>query len=205
MGFGGRFNFGALINPAQFNPFSALYLAQNHRVAISEKYGVCAQGSSQLSESELGLGPSSHHFVRVEGRIQNVLDVRKTVSLKKFVNVIKSLHIDKHTDNLAIRAGIKPMTAIKRPKELKSNLHDRDWRAAPTQVNLPSNSQVFGKLVYESGIEGIIYESVRGDGSCLTVFPENFAQSESMVRLQDEMPGSVTPIELTKETWHELL
>jgi hypothetical protein len=204
-GYGGRFNFGALINPSQFQPFSALYIAQNHATAIDEKYATTAASSGQLSIQELALGPNSHHFARLEGNLNNIIDLRKTASLQHFLKIIKNFEIDERTNELARLAGIKPMHTIKSAKELMDNLHDRDWRAAPTQVNLPSNSQVFGKLVHEAGIEGIIFESVRGTGSCLAVFPGNFAQSESVVRLQDIMPESVTTTELTKHTWRQLM
>jgi hypothetical protein len=203
--FGGRFNYGIHINSTQFKPFGALYLAETHKIALCEKYGIPSDISSKLSDQELGLAPTSHHYVRLSGQLNSVLDIRKASSLKKFVQIITTFEIDDRTNEMATLAGISPMKTIKLPKELKINLHDRNWRAAPTQVNLPANSQVFGKLVRDAGIEGILYNSVRGDGSCLALFPENFEQSESILIIEDEMADSVGITQLNKDTWKGLL
>jgi len=41
-------------------------------------------------------------------------------------------------------------------------------------ADVPSNSQILGKLVYKSNILGILYSSVKTGEDCLAIYPENF-------------------------------
>jgi len=88
-GVGGRFNYGKDINKTQFQPFNALYIAETHDVALCEKYGFTSELSSEFSNQQLGLGPSSHNYIRIKGEVHSVIDIRKAKSLRKFVNIIK--------------------------------------------------------------------------------------------------------------------
>lgn len=205
-GVGGRFNFGRDINKTQFQPFNALYIAETHNIAMCEKYGITGDLSIQFSNQELALAPSSHQFVRIKGKVHSVLDVRTAKSLRKVANIIRHFKIDAMTDELATFAGIRePMTVMKLPKDLKTSIHERDWKAAPTQVNLPATPQVFGKLVYDAGIEGILYNSTKGNGSCLALFPKNFDGSESFVMLEDDSANTVLNTKMDKNTWRKLI
>jgi len=135
-----------------------------------------------------------------------MLDVRTAKSLRKVVNILKQFKIDAMTDELAVLAGIKePMKILKLPRDLKMSIHERDWKASPTQVNLPANPQVFGKLVYDAGIEGILYNSTKGRGSCLALFPKNFDRSESFVMLEDDSADTVLTTKMDKNTWRKLI
>lgn len=156
---------------------------------------------------ELGLGYDipSHFYGSVEGKINFAIDVRRAASLKRFVDIIQNFKIDASTDNLAKFASLKPVKTIMLPSDLKKAIHEIDWKASPTQVNLPSNSQVFGKLIYEAGIEGIIYNSAKANGSCMALFPNNFRRSESVVKVTGELPATVQVTELNKHTWDKLI
>lgn len=207
MSFGQRFNIGKLINLAQYTPFPALYIGRTHNIAFCEKYGVSADKSSQLSNQELGLGVSleSHQCVFLAGKINSIIDIRTTAALQKLARIFSQFEIDDKTNELAILAKIKPWEIIGKPNDLKRMLHDQNWSAAPTQVNLPANPQIFGKLTYDSGIEGILYNSTKGLGSCLALFPTNFNGSESYLAIEDEMPKSVQVTTLDRNTWRDLI
>ena len=75
------------------------------------------------------------------------------------------------------------------------------------QVDVPANSQIFGQLACSSGIEGIVYPSKMSNRKkCLAVYPKNFRDSCSHVKIQD---GKVLPniayTELTSETYQNLI
>jgi len=55
--------------------------------------------------------------------------------------------------------------------------------------DLPSPSQVFGQIVMDAGIEGILYTSILTDKSCIVVYPQNFANSSSFVEIDDPVPA----------------
>jgi hypothetical protein len=67
-------------------------------------------------------------------------------------------------------------------------LQDRNWRAMPMRLDSPSASQVFGRLVMDAGIEGIIYNSVLTQKPCLAIYPQNFPNSSAVVELDDPAP-----------------
>jgi hypothetical protein len=57
------------------------------------------------------------------------------------------------------------------------------------QFDLPSNSQIFGRLVSGAGIHAILYPSTRASPQrCLALFPQNWAGSASFVEVIDAMP-----------------
>ena len=59
----------------------------------------------------------------------------------------------------------------------------------PQQFDLPSNSQVFGRIAVAAGLHGILYPSARQQGKqCLALFPQNWADSGSVVEVADTPP-----------------
>jgi hypothetical protein len=59
----------------------------------------------------------------------------------------------------------------------------------PMQFDLPSNSQIFGRLVSGAGIHAILYPSTRAsEHRCLALFPQNWSGSTSFVEGIDAMP-----------------
>lgn len=60
----------------------------------------------------------------------------------------------------------------------------------PQQFDLPSNSQVFGRIAVAAGLHGIQYPSARQQGKrCLALFPQNWTDSGSVVEVADEAPS----------------
>jgi len=202
----GRFNIGRDINPTQFPPYPALYVAENYNTSYAEKFG--APESTEvdgLSGHEFSLRkPTSFSSVIVSGKLNNLFDVSKTANIREFVNVIKKFEIPSELKVLAKRIGIKPPFNLTDIAPLKQNLLSNDWRAWPIQMQLPANPQIFGRLIMEAGFEGIIYPSAKGKGRCIAIFPENLAGTDSYVELSDKAPDGVVHLKLDASSWVEL-
>ena len=69
------------------------------------------------------------------------------------------------------------------------------------QWDVPSNSQIFGRLVYDAGIEGILYPSALTGKDCLAVFPRNFANTSSFIVLDDPPPIEKVPTRIDATNW----
>ena len=61
------------------------------------------------------------------------------------------------------------------------------------QFDVPSNSQIFGQMIYASRISGILYYSSITKKECLAIFPTNFKNSSSFIELIDEPPNKQVP------------
>ena len=203
---GGRFNIGKDINPTQFPPYPALYVAENYNTAYAEKFGVPETTEIDgLSGHELALRkPTSFTSVNISGKLNNLFDVSKTGNIREFVNVIKRFEIPAELKVLARKLGMKPPFNLTEITQLKQNLLSNDWRAWPIQIQLPANSQIFGRLIMEAGFEGIIYPSVKGKGKCIAIFPENLAGTDSYVEVSDKAPDGVVHMKLDGRTWVDL-
>lgn len=55
------------------------------------------------------------------------------------------------------------------------------------QFDIPANCQIFGQLVANAGIEGILYPSKFTNKKCLAIYPQNF-DSESFVKVEGDAP-----------------
>src|SRR5207253_1985063 len=76
----------------------------------------------------------------------------------------------------------------KTTKQMLESLLNPNWRNVPTLCDIPANSQIFGQLVLNAGIEGILYPSKLTGDHCLAIFPVNFAGSSSYVELGADAP-----------------
>jgi RES domain len=78
---------------------------------------------------------------------------------------------------------------IRSPITLQRQLLHPNWRMLPVQFDLPSNSQIFGRLASAAGLHGILYPSVRQQGKgCLALFTQNWANSGSNIQVSDGVP-----------------
>ncbi len=188
---GGRFNIGAGLNPASFTPFPALYVGQNYATAFAEKFGsIPTDAISELSAADLALrSPSSFTHVALRGRVELILDASKPAALAPFVRIIQKFHIPFGAMQTARKFGGKPPGLIRSTETLMAQLADPDWLKAPMQFDLPSNSQVFGRIAAAAGLHGILYPSARAAGKrCLALFPQNWGGSESFIEIADGSP-----------------
>lgn len=189
---GGRFNVGNDLNPATFTPFPSLYVAEDFDTALHEKFGrPLPEGPAALSAPELALRKlSSFTQCRLEGRLDNLIDVGDPAALKPFVDVIKSFSMPKSVPRLSRALGFKaPPGLIRSVGKLQQELLKPTWRTQPMQFDLPANSQVFARIAVAAGMHGILYPSARNSGKrCLALFPQNWRGGRSFVETMDPGP-----------------
>lgn len=204
---GGRFNIGD-INEVKFPKFKALYLAEDWATAFREKNQVDPDAiiANGLSADELSMtNKNSTVDILVKGNLE-IVDLTKDNALNDFYDVIKDIKISKELEKEAQRMNIPVLYHVKSFSELKKSILLNEWRNLPAQVDIPANSQIFGQLVYLSGVEGILYPSkMSSEKKCLAVFPMNFANSSSVIKIQDkELPNVLKNVALTSETYTQL-
>jgi hypothetical protein len=187
-GVGGRFNMGELVNP-NLPRFPALYVASDRATAMLERFGPRRPDGADLSGLDLALtAKDSVSIVAVSGRLERYLDIGDGASLKPFVDLIKGFKLPQHVRQMARKRGEPSPEIVRTPAKLVESLLASNWRASPMLLDVPANSQIFGHIAYEAGIDGIVYPSVRGDGECVAVFPRSFEKTESFVELADNPP-----------------
>jgi hypothetical protein len=200
---GGRFNIGEALSPGSFSPFPALYVADQYTTAFREKFGIDPTSSVDgLGAADLALRtPSSFTQVRVRGRLDLVIDVEDTAALRPLVEVIKQFPMPKAATSLARRLNLKPPTLVRSATTLQRHLLHPNWRITPAQFGIPSNSQIFGRLVAAAGVHGIAYPSSRTNkGRCLALFAQNWRDSGSFIAIDDDPPKGASPTLLTGST-----
>jgi hypothetical protein len=74
----------------------------------------------------------------------------------------------------------------------------------PSQYEIPANPQVFGRLLLDAGFDGVLYPSTKGPKSCIALFPDNFARSDSYLEVADEGPPSAGVLRLDSSTWQDI-
>lgn len=201
----GRFNYGADIDEqARFTPFPALYVASDRATAHCEMFGYTEQESvTGLTSEALALQPAtSIVYLALSGVVNNVFDLKQTSNLKSFLEVTKRFKMTSSLRRLERKLGVRPMQVIGTAALLVRSLMEKEWRAFPVHVDIPANSQVFGRLASIAGFEGIRYESSRTGKDVLAIFPRNFRNSTSVIRVTDA-PGESTCIVLDGKTWRD--
>ncbi len=190
---GGRFNIGSDLSPAAFPAFPALYLAEDYDAALRERFaGALIPKRSVLSVEEFALrSPGSFTQVRLQGSIENVIDIGDLEALKPFAKVLSGFPSPKSVFMLARKLGLRQSSwVIRSPVTLQRQLLHANWRMLPQQFDLPSNSQIFGRIAVASGLHGILYPSARQAGKrCLALFPQNWANGKSFVEVADDVPA----------------
>jgi RES domain-containing protein len=186
---GGRFNIGA-IDAARYPVFPALYVASDKGTALAELLGRSTTGYS-LSAEEMALTkPDSIAAVSVSGHLDAVLDVGDDTNLAAFVALIKGFRVSSALSLKANRLGF-PLHVIKTVQELTDVLHAPGWRNWPTLFEVPAVSQIFGRIVLDAQIDGILYKSVLTKKTCLALYHQNFRNSPSYIELDDPAPPGV--------------
>ncbi len=183
---GGRFNIGA-IDTSHFPVFPALYLARDKKTALAELLGRDGPVDS-LTPEELALTKSaSITVVSVSGRLESVLDVRDAKNLAGFVNLIKGFRLSGGLIMKARNLGL-PVKLVTSADELVKELQAFGWREWPMGYDVPAAPQIFGRIVLDAGIEGILYDSVLTHNLCSAIYPQNFQNSSAYIELDDPCP-----------------
>jgi RES domain len=197
---GGRFNIGAGLSPGSFTAFPALYVADDYATALAERFGIVPASSRPgLNTYELALRkPSSFTQVRVQGFLENVLDVGDLGALQPTVNVIKNFQLPKAIAQTARKLGLRQSPwLIRSAVTLQRQLLHANWRMLPVQFDLPSNSQIFGRLTSAAGVHGILYPSAKDSShQCMALFPQNWSGSSSFIEVADAVPAGARSIRI---------
>jgi hypothetical protein len=203
-GEGGRFNVGGRLNPGAITPFPAVYIGETYDTAFCEVFGQePAATTGGLTPADLALRkPTSFSHVRLRGQLDLVLDVGDIEALKPIVEVLRTFKLPAQVASLGRKLGVRrPPSLVRSPGALRRQLLAKSWRVLPMQYDLPSNSQVFGRLVSGAGIHAIRYPSLRHPGGgCLALFPQNWQGSTSFVELMDAAPPEARLIRLDATT-----
>ena len=199
---GGRFNFGQ-IDPTKYPPFSCLYIASDHDTAMAEKFSSNASDKSGIRREEFAGSLVSYSLTRLSGKLDLVLDVTDKKALSPFINVIKKIPVPDELKKKAKKLKLPEPQNVRTWTQLKNVLRNHDWAAQPSLLTIPSSSQIFGHIVYNAGIQAILYRSKHTGKLCLGVFPENFEDKSGYLKLADPAPKGVQT-ELSKKTWREM-
>jgi hypothetical protein len=133
------------------------------------------------------------------------VNLRQPERLQSFVDLIKDFSIPDHLKEAAGEIGLPQHDLIRTVSKLTEVLLVPNWREWPMQFDVPFSSQIFGQLVAETGIEGILYPSKFTGKDCLVIFPQNFDDSSgSFVELDGELPTGVRIRRLDAKTWNEI-
>lgn len=191
-GIGGRFNVGAGLSPGVFTAFPALYCAEDYATAYLEKFGSTeVPQAKSLSGADFALRtPGSFTQIRLNLKLENVLDISDHAILKPIVEILRSFEMPKNVTQTARKLGLKRAPwLIRSSHSLQKQLLHSNWRARPMQFELPGNSQIFGRWVAAAGVHGILFPSTRDlTKRCLALFPQNWGGSTSFLEIADTVP-----------------
>jgi RES domain-containing protein len=196
---GGRFNIGDV--NANVPQFPALYIAVDKETALQEALGQSETGSELTALERALTNPQSATIVSVSGKLERVFDLRNEKSLKDFVAIIKDFTLSEPLLELADNLNEGRPELIRTTRLLLDSLLDPEWRVSPTRYDVPANPQVFGHLLYQAQIEGVVYPSKFTSKECIALFPHHFQHSTSFVQLDHEPPHQNVPRRIDSSNW----
>ena len=195
---GGRFNIGN-IDPERFAPFPALYIARDRETAMLETMG---QGAVKgpLSELEFVLTKTdSISAVAVNGVLESVINLNHPERLERFIRLIKDFVVAGKLTEMTKESNWEPPRLISTMALFLDSMLYREWRQWANLYDVPVASQIFGQLVLNAGIEGIVYPSKFSGHENLVVFPQAFV-GDSFVELAGKIPATVEVPKLDAST-----
>ena len=195
---GGRFNIGDISSPL-VTRFPSLYLAEDFYTAIKE---VLSQGEKSADEVYTFALANKESFtsVSLRGRLDFIIDLNKPEKLQTFVDLIKNFTVPDYI-TLAAKKLNEKIDLIKTAQGLVNALLIHNWRDWPMLFDIPTASQIFGELVANAGIDGILYPSKQTEKNCLAVFPQNFDTPDSYIELEHETAPEVRIKRLDYDIW----
>ncbi len=183
---GGRFNFGQSISYQKY--FPALYISDSCETALSEKV---PEPKNDIKKTFTGLdlalkNMKSFSYQRINLSLERVIDIRNEKPLVAFYDSIKHIKMPKSYQKQAKKLKIS-MSIIKNVNQLKNKIFEPNYQQWDYWIDCPSTSQWFGHYARLSGIQGIIYPSVRSkSGFNIAIFPDQFKDTLSYVELIDK-------------------
>ncbi len=194
---GGRFNIGD-IDGARYPIFPALYFAANQKTAISELFAqdFTTDKKINLDYFEYALSKSNDFSVAtLRGTASTYFDLTDKKTLKTFVEIISDFKCSDALVSKAKRLQIAPPKVATTVSALMPSLLFSEWRTKAAFYDVPENCQIFGQLIQDSGIDGILYPSKMKTGLNFALFTRNLANSSTWVELQST-PHRLTPSRL---------
>jgi hypothetical protein len=196
---GGRFNAGFELDDNPLKPWPALYIAQDLETAYREKFGLASTDLVDgLRPEELGLeGKTSHSNIVLNGSIERVFDMTVFTSLNTVGSVLRQIKMPREAGRLkqALKIPDKELSMVQNGQQLFNLVTKQNWRVNPRQFGLPSQSQILAELIRSAGFEAILYQSSKGPGRCLAIFPDKLGD-KSFVQLCDKPPHPDTTTRL---------
>lgn len=206
-GYGGRFNAGIDLDARTLDPWPALYLASDYPTAFREKFQIEHDGKIDgLSAQELALEQgASHATVFLRGKVTKVFDMTHHAPLDEVGRILARIKMPEEARRYMkkLRLPPKAMFMVKSGKQIHDMVVEQNWRVLPAQFGLPSQSHVMAELIRAAGFEGILYQSTKGTGQCLAIFPETM-DGGSFVELSDKPPLGVQYARLDGDTAEQL-
>lgn len=188
-GAGGRFNIGNGMGHTK--PFACLYVANDFHTAFSECYHYPPSYlRGNVSASKMALDkPTDFMTVEVQINIEKCIDLRNKEILREFTNVISEIKPTEEFRKWAKDLGFFALKTVQTYGELLRTLLDPEFVKNYYLLEMPSNSQWFGYYCLMTGIQGIIYPSVRDkSGHNIAIFIDNFKDTDSYVKLKANTP-----------------
>jgi hypothetical protein len=202
-GIGGRFNIGRDLDRARNQEFPALYLAADVDTAFCEFFG----GPPEREEKS-GLTLQAFALRRrgsfttfgLQGRVDNVFDLRGGTRLKEFAAIIRSFQLSPETRRYARKAGLRNRRLLRTAKELHTRVlaAPASWRTEPQLFGIPASSQILGRFIRDAGFDGTLYPSQQGGTLCLAVFPENIRTAGTRIEVLGGAPDEATCLVMDK-------
>ncbi len=184
---GGRFNFGQSVSYQNY--FPALYVSDSYETAYSERFPKQEKRDINENFTELSLAlqnTDSFSYYRINLFLERVIDIRKKKPLTAFYNSIKHIKMPKDFQKRAKKLKVK-MSIIKDVQLLKDRILEPNYEQWDFWIDCYSTSQWFGHYARLSGIQGVIYPSVRSDsGFNVAIFPDQFKDTSSYIKSPDE-------------------
>ena len=204
---GGRFNAGSELDANTLNPWPALYLAQDYETAFREKFQIPSGGLTDgLTPQELALEQGvSHTTVFVKGQLSRVFDMTSFQSLVPVAKVLGRIKMPVRAKQIQTKLKIPNhgVFMVKTGKQIHEMVLKQNWRVLPIQYGLPAQSHVLAELIRAAGFEAILYQSSKGAGKCLAVFPD-LLDGRSFIELIDTPPAPVKHPRLDSNSATEL-
>jgi hypothetical protein len=199
---GGRFNYGVDIDSTRYAPFPALYLAEDMETGLRELQGLTRDDTrSGLNSAELDLcAQNGVAWASVSGKVSNIFDLTHARSLEGVAQIISMFKLSKAVRDTEKKLSVAPLRLIATAEELLNSFMLENWREFPTIVNTPANSQLFGHLLSIAGFEGALFSSTRTGKKNLVLFPRQFKNSTSLVRVL-KPPATARCCELSAQTY----
>jgi hypothetical protein len=198
---GGRFNAGLDVN-VNVPSHPALYLAADKDTALQETLGQQDGQHSELTAQEIALtNPQSQTIVSVSGQLDKLFDLRSAKHLRQLMLILKHFEISDGLVKRAKELSLDAPNIIQTGKQLLDTVLNKNWRDFPVNLEVPSNSQIFGHLLLISGIDGVVYPSKFTGKDCVALFPQNFEGGTSFIKLDGDAPHKKVPNRIDGLNW----